>query len=43
MYQIGTQSLPVVVITGAFIGMVLAVQTIMQFKAIGARRPWAAS
>ncbi len=35
MYQIGTQSLPVVVITGAFIGMVLAVQTIMQFKAIG--------
>jgi phospholipid/cholesterol/gamma-HCH transport system permease protein len=35
MYQIGTQSIPVVVITGTFIGMVLAVQTIMQFKAIG--------
>jgi phospholipid/cholesterol/gamma-HCH transport system permease protein len=35
MYQIGTLSLPVVIITGAFIGMVLAVQTIMQFKAIG--------
>ena len=35
MYQIGTQSIPVVMITGTFIGMVLAVQTIMQFKAIG--------
>lgn len=35
MYQIGTQSIPVVMITGAFIGMVLAVQTVLQFKAIG--------
>jgi phospholipid/cholesterol/gamma-HCH transport system permease protein len=35
MYQIGAQSIPVVMITGLFIGMVLAVQTIMQFRAIG--------
>ena len=32
MYQIGVQSLPVVVITGGFIGMVLAVQTYDQFR-----------
>jgi len=35
LYEVGTRSVPVVVITGAFVGMVLAVQTIMQFKAIG--------
>lgn len=35
MYEIGTRSIPVVIITGAFVGMVLAVQTIGQFKAIG--------
>jgi phospholipid/cholesterol/gamma-HCH transport system permease protein len=35
MYAIGTLSIPVVMITGTFIGMVLAVQTVMQFKAIG--------
>ena len=35
MYEIGTRSIPVVMITGAFVGMVLAVQTIVQFKAIG--------
>jgi len=35
LYVIGTQSVPVVMITGAFVGMVLAVQTVMQFKSIG--------
>jgi phospholipid/cholesterol/gamma-HCH transport system permease protein len=34
-YQIGTRSVPVVMITGAFVGAVLAVQTVTQFKAIG--------
>jgi phospholipid/cholesterol/gamma-HCH transport system permease protein len=34
-FEIGTMSIPVVMITGAFVGMVLAVQTVMQFKAIG--------
>jgi len=34
-YEVGTLSVPVVMITGAFVGMVLAVQTVMQFKAIG--------
>ncbi len=32
MYQIGVQSIPVVVVTGGFIGMVLAVQTYDQFR-----------
>jgi phospholipid/cholesterol/gamma-HCH transport system permease protein len=35
MYEIGTQSVPVVMITGAFVGMTLAVQTYSQFKGIG--------
>ncbi|MDY6913037.1 MAG: ABC transporter permease [Planctomycetota bacterium] len=35
MYDIGTRSIPVVMITGVFVGMVLAVQTVMQFRAIG--------
>jgi phospholipid/cholesterol/gamma-HCH transport system permease protein len=35
MYEIGTLSLPVVMITGAFIGAVLAIETHPQFKAIG--------
>jgi phospholipid/cholesterol/gamma-HCH transport system permease protein len=35
LYEVGTRSIPVVMITGAFVGMVLAVQSIMQFKAIG--------
>lgn len=35
MFALGTLSIPVVVITGAFVGMVLAVQMVMQFKAIG--------
>ena len=33
MYQTGVRSLPVVVITGGFIGMVLAAQSYAQFKA----------
>jgi len=32
MYQVGVQSLPVVVITGAFIGMVISAQSYAQFK-----------
>jgi phospholipid/cholesterol/gamma-HCH transport system permease protein len=35
LYQIGVMSLPVVALTGLFIGMVLAVQSYAQFKAIG--------
>lgn len=34
-YQIGVLSLPVVALTGTFIGMVLAVQSFRQFHAIG--------
>ena len=34
-YQIGVLSLPVVALTGLFIGMVLAVQSYAQFKALG--------
>ncbi len=34
-YRIGVMSLPVVALTGLFIGMVLAVQSFAQFKAIG--------
>jgi len=35
MYDVGTKSVPVVSITGAFIGMVLAVESFTQFKSIG--------
>src|SRR5216110_2245548 len=35
MYDVGTKSVPVVSITGAFIGMVLAVESYTQFKPIG--------
>ena len=35
MYEIGTRSLPVVMITGMFVGMVLAVQAVVQFKSVG--------
>ncbi len=35
MYEVGTRSVPVVMITGAFVGMVLAAQSFLQFKAIG--------
>jgi phospholipid/cholesterol/gamma-HCH transport system permease protein len=35
MYEVGVGSIPVVAITGAFIGMVLAVETFAQFQALG--------
>ena len=35
LFEVGTRSIPVVMITGAFVGAVLAVQTVSQFKAIG--------
>ena len=35
LYQVGVLSLPVVAITGTFIGMVLAVQSYFQFRQIG--------
>lgn len=34
-FEVGVKSVPVVAITGAFIGMVMAVQMVTQFKAIG--------
>src|SRR5947209_7845645 len=34
-YEVGAKSVPVVAITGAFIGMVMAIETVNQFKAIG--------
>jgi len=35
LYEIGTRSIPVVMITGVFVGMVLAVQVVEQFKSVG--------
>jgi phospholipid/cholesterol/gamma-HCH transport system permease protein len=35
LYDIGVRSVPVIAVTGAFIGMVMAVETYPQFKAIG--------
>jgi len=35
LYECGVRSMPVIVITGAFVGMVLAVQSYPQFEAIG--------
>ena len=35
MFEIGTLSLPVMMITGMFVGMVLAVQAVVQFKNVG--------
>jgi phospholipid/cholesterol/gamma-HCH transport system permease protein len=35
MYQVGVRSVPVIAITGTFIGMVLAVQAYAQFKVMG--------
>ncbi|MBN1844340.1 MAG: ABC transporter permease [Sedimentisphaerales bacterium] len=35
MYEIGNKSVPVVMITGAFVGMTLAVQSYQQFKGAG--------
>src|SRR5690348_9610967 len=34
-FAIGTQSVPVILITGVFVGMVLAIQAIEQFQAAG--------
>ncbi len=34
-YEIGVRSVPVVAVTGAFIGMVMAIETFAQFKTIG--------
>jgi phospholipid/cholesterol/gamma-HCH transport system permease protein len=34
-YEIGYRSVPVILITGAFVGMVLAVQTVEQFRHVG--------
>src|SRR3982750_4683113 len=35
MYEVGVRSVPVVGVTGAFIGMVLAIESYSSFKAIG--------
>jgi phospholipid/cholesterol/gamma-HCH transport system permease protein len=35
LYEIGVKSIPVVMITGIFVGMVLAVQVVQQFKSVG--------
>ena len=35
MYEVGVRSVPVISVTGAFIGMVLAIETYSQFKSIG--------
>ena len=35
MYEVGTRSVPVVMITGAFVGMVLAAQSVLQFRSVG--------
>lgn len=35
MFEIGVRSIPMISVTGAFIGMVMAVETFAQFKALG--------
>ena len=35
MYDVGVRSVPVIAVTGAFIGMVMAIETFNQFKALG--------
>src|SRR5947209_3466099 len=35
MYEVGVRSVPVVAVTGAFIGMVMAIESYNSFKAIG--------
>ncbi len=35
LYEVGYRSLPVILITGAFVGMVIAVQSLEQFRAVG--------
>jgi phospholipid/cholesterol/gamma-HCH transport system permease protein len=39
LYEVGVRSLPVIVFTGTFIGMVLALQSYFQFEALG-RASW---
>lgn len=39
LYEVGVRSLPVILLTGAFVGMVLAVQSYRQFESIG-RGAW---
>ena len=40
LFEVGTRSVPVILVTGAFVGMVLAVQAYDQFAAAGlADRP----
>ncbi len=43
LYFIGTRSIPVVMLVGAFVGAVLGVETFDQFKAIGQEARLAAS
>ena len=40
-YNIGVLSLPVIALTGTFIGMVLAVQSYTQFRNSASKRGWA--
>ena len=35
LYEVGYRSLPVILVTGAFVGMVIAVQAVEQFRAMG--------
>ncbi len=35
MYEVGVRSVPVVAVTGAFVGMVMAIETIAQFRVFG--------
>lgn len=35
LYEVGFRSLPVILITGGFVGMVIAVQSLEQFRAVG--------
>jgi len=35
MYEVGVRSVPVVAVTGAFIGMVMAIETLQQFRTFG--------
>lgn len=35
LYEVGYRSLPVILVTGAFVGMVIAVQSLEQFRSVG--------
>ncbi|MGD0388318.1 MAG: ABC transporter permease [Tepidisphaeraceae bacterium] len=35
LFEIGVQSIPVIAVTGGFIGMIMAIETYSQFKALG--------